>query len=196
MTSTIVQKFGRDPFLVLISCLLSLRTRDTATLPASLRLFSKAVTPQELLALNTPEIEELIYPVGFYRRKAILVQQVSDTIIVRFGGKVPKDLESLMSIKGIGLKTANLVLAEGFGIPAICVDVHVHRISNRLGLVQTHTPEETEKALRQVLPQEYWTAWNRLMVMWGQNICVPITPKCSECAIFDLCERVGVTKSR
>ncbi len=110
--------------------------------------------------------------------------------------KFLNDLVSLMSIKGIGLKTANLVLAEGFGIPAICVDVHVHRISNRLGLVQTHTPEETEKALRQVLPQEYWTAWNRLMVMWGQNICVPITPKCSECAIFDLCQRVGVKKSR
>lgn len=196
MTTTIVQKFGRDPYLVLISCLLSLRTRDTDTLPASLRLFSKAVTPQELLTLTIPEIENSIYPVGFYRKKAILLKEVSHTLITRFGGKVPQTLQELMSIKGIGLKTANLVLAEGFGIPAICVDVHVHRISNRLGLIETTTPEETEAALRELLPQEYWIPYNSLMVMWGQNICVPISPKCSDCAVFDLCERVGVTKHR
>ncbi|MGE4257853.1 MAG: endonuclease III [Candidatus Babeliales bacterium] len=196
MSFTIVQKFGRDPFLVLISCLLSLRTRDTETLPASLRLFKQAVTPHELLELSTLEIEHLIYPVGFYRRKAVLLHEVSHAIIERFGGKVPNSLPELLSIRGIGLKTANLVLAEGFGIPAICVDVHVHRISNRLGLVQTKTPEQTEAALRGLLPQEYWIRYNRLMVMWGQNICVPVSPKCSECAVFTLCERVGVTKSR
>lgn len=196
MSFTIVQKFGQDPFLVLISCLLSLRTRDTDTLPASLRLFSRAVTPDELLSLGIPEIEKLIYPVGFYRRKALLLHAVSEALIQRFNGKVPNNLADLMSISGIGLKTANLVLAEGFGIPAICVDVHVHRISNRLGLVQTKTPEETEVALRELLPVEYWIRFNRLLVVWGQNICVPISPKCSECAIYDLCERIGVTRSR
>lgn len=196
MSSTIVQKFGRDPFLVLISCLLSLRTKDMVTLPASLRLFSKAVTPQQLLTLSTPEIEKLIYPVGFYHRKALLLHAVSHDLILRFNAQVPQTLAELSSIKGIGLKTANLVLSEGFGIPAICVDTHVHRISNRLGLVHTTTPEETEEALRLILPQEYWIRFNRLLVVWGQNICVPIAPKCSECAVFDLCERVDVTKSR
>lgn len=196
MSFTIVQKFGQDPFLVLISCLLSLRTRDTDTLPASLRLFSQAVTPDELLTLSVPEIEKLIYPVGFYHRKALLLHAVSEALIQRFNGKVPNNLADLMSIGGIGLKTANLVLAEGFGIPAICVDVHAHRIFNRLGLVQTSTPEETEKALRELLPVDYWIRFNRLLVVWGQNICVPISPKCSECAIYDLCERVGVTKHR
>jgi endonuclease III len=192
----IVSRFGRDTFLILISCLLSLRTKDTVSLPASYRLFDCARTPRELLALPIGTIETLIYPVGFYKRKAVLMHSVSHELLTRFKGVVPNTKGALLSIKGIGLKTANLVLAEGFGIPALCVDTHVHRISNRLGLVSTETPEETEAALQQVLPQEYWIEWNRLLVMWGQNICVPISPFCSRCPIAPFCQRNGVVKSR
>lgn len=193
---TIVSRFGRDPFLVLIGCILSLRTRDTVSLPASLRLFEKAQTPQQLLAIPTEAIASIIYPVGFYRRKAVTICKISDEILKKFHGKVPNTLEELMSLPGVGLKTANLVLAEGFGIPALCVDTHVHRISNRLGLVKTKTPEETEAALRAILPQKYWIEWSRLLVMLGQNICVPISPKCSICPVRTDCKRVGVTRSR
>lgn len=192
----IVTQFGRDPFLILISCLLSLRTRDTASLPASQRLFALAKTPQEILDLPISKIEHLIYPVGFYRRKAVTLQEVSADLLARFQGKVPNTMEQLLSLKGVGRKTANLVLGVGFGIPAICVDVHVHRISNRLGLITTKTVEETEEALKQLLPQDYWIEYNRLLVIWGQNICVPISPLCSKCAISDLCPKIGVTKRR
>jgi endonuclease III len=192
----IVSRFGRDTFLVLISCLLSLRTRDTVSLPASCRLFEKAKTPESMLALPLSTIEALIYPVGFYKRKALLLHSVSQDLLTRFGGVVPSTKEELLSIKGIGLKTANLVLSEGFGIPALCVDTHVHRISNRLGIVTTKTPEETEAALREIIPQEYWIEWSRLLVMWGQNICVPLSPWCSRCPIAPLCQRKGVVHSR
>jgi endonuclease-3 len=192
----IVSRFGRDTFLILVSCLLSLRTKDTVSLPASCRLFEHARTPQELLALPLSNIEKIIYPVGFYRRKALLVHSVSQELLTRFNGCVPGTYTELLSLKGVGPKTANLVLAEGFGIPALCVDTHVHRISNRLGLVQTRTPRETEAALKLVLPQEYWIEWNRLLVMWGQNICVPLSPFCSRCPIAPWCQRVGVTKAR
>lgn len=193
---SIVKQFGRDPFLVLVSCLLSLRTKDTTSLPASCRLFSYAKTPQELLGLPLEQIQQLIYPVGFYRRKAAQLHQISHDLIERFAGKVPDNLDDLLSLPGVGLKTANLVLAEGFNIPAICVDVHVHRISNRLGLIQTKTPEETEAALKKLLPKQYWSEWNRLLVMWGQNVCVPISPRCSQCPLSGLCPQVGVTRSR
>lgn len=192
----IVEQYGRNPYLVLISCILSLRTKDTVSLPASLRLFAQAKTPQEMLKLPLDTIEKLIYPSGFYRNKAKQILQISKDILDEFNGKVPNTLDELLSFKGVGLKTANLVLAEGFGIPAICVDVHVHRISNRLGLIKTKTPQETEQALKKILPSEYWAEWNKLLVMWGQNICVPISPFCSKCAIADLCPRVGVKKSR
>ena len=194
--SSIVKQYGRNPFLVLISCLLSLRTKDTVSLPASIRLFEYARTPEQLLVLPIVQIEKIIYPTGFYKRKARGLHFVSDQLIKRFNGKVPNTFEELISIKGVGPKTANLVLAEGFGIPAICVDTHVHRISNRLGLVSTKTPEQTEAALKELLPQEYWSTYNTLLVTWGQNICVPISPFCSKCPLFDLCPKAGVTKRR
>ncbi|MEX0940550.1 MAG: endonuclease III [Candidatus Babeliales bacterium] len=196
MVFSISEKFGHDPFLILISCLLSLRAKDTTTLPICLELFTIARTPQQLLKISKMKLEKLIYPVGFYQKKAAVLHDVADQIITRFDGKVPSTREELLSLPGVGRKTANLVLGEGFGIPAICVDTHVHRISNRLGLIATQKPEETEKELEKVLPKQFWIEWNRLLVMWGQNICVPISPFCSRCALFDVCDRVGVIKSR
>jgi len=195
-SSHIVSEYGKDPYLVLMSCLLSLRTKDTVSWPASRRLFTCANTPHQMLALPIPEIEILIYPVGFYRRKALLMHAVSQDLLDRFEGRVPQTQEELLSIPGVGLKTANLVLAVAFDIPAICVDTHVHRISNRLGLVRTTTVEETEQELRRVLPKELWADYARLMVIWGQNVCVPVSPFCSRCPLFDLCPKVGVGKSR
>lgn len=192
----ITEKYGKDPYLVLISCLLSLRTKDTVSFPASVRLFEYAKSPEQMLKVPLSTIEKLIYPTGFYRRKARLLHTVSADLIKRFHGHVPADLDDLLSIKGVGRKTANLVLGVAFDIPAICVDVHVHRVSNRLGLVKTKTTDETEKELMKLLPQEYWIEFNHLIVLWGQNICVPISPFCSKCAIAPLCPRVGVTKHR
>ena len=192
----IVNQYGRDPFLVLISCLLSLRTKDTVSLPAAHRLFQFAKNPKTILRLSIKKIETLIYPVAFYRMRAKQFHQISNYLLEQFDGKVPDTEKDLLSIKGVGRKTMNLVLAEGFLKPAICVDTHVHRISNRLGLVKTKTREETEAALKTLLPQKYWSEYNKLMVMWGQNICVPVSPFCSKCVVFDLCERRGVNKSR
>ena len=192
----IIAEYGRDPFLVLISCLLSLRTRDTVSLPASRRLFTVAKSPQEILNIPLERLEKIIYPVAFYRKRAQQLHGVCKDLIERFDAKVPSSEEDLLSFKGVGRKTMNLVRGEGFGIPAICVDTHVHRISNRFGLVATKTPEETEMALRKLLPQKYWIEYNRLLVMWGQNIRVPILPFCSRCAIAHLCQKVGVKKSR
>ena len=192
----IVKQYGRDPFLVLVSCLLSLRTKDIVSLTASHRLFHVVRTPEEFLAIPTKQIERIIYPVGFYRKKAKQLHAISKDLIARYDGQVPHAESDLLSIKGVGRKTMNLVRGEGFNIPAICVDTHVHRISNRLGLVKTKKPDETERELKRVLPQKYWTEYNRLMVVWGQNICVPISPFCSKCAIFDLCPKIGVKCSR
>lgn len=192
----IVSRFGRDPFLVLVSCILSLRTRDTISFPASCRLFEHAKTPAALLDLSTATIEKLIYPSGFYHQKARTLHIISHDIIMRFNGVVPHTKEELMSLHGVGPKTANLVLAEGFGIPALVVDTHVHRISNRLGIIQTKTPEETEQALMDIIPKEHWIEWSHFLVIWGQNICVPISPFCSICPLLPLCERRGVIKSR
>lgn len=194
--TTIVAQYGRDPYLMLISCILSLRTKDTVSLPASFRLFELAQTPSDMVKIPLLTIQKCIYPVGFYKRKAQGIIEISRDLLVRFDGRVPDTLQELMSLKGVGLKTANLVLAEGFGKPALCVDTHVHRISNRLGFVKTKTPEETEYELTKLLPQNYWREYNQLLVMWGQNICVPISPFCSKCPLFDLCERNWVTKSR
>ncbi len=194
--TTIVEKYGQQPFLVLASCLLSLRTKDTVSLPASIRLFQVAKTPKQMLHIPIKQIETIIYPVGFYRQKAKQLHSISADLIERFGGKVPDTEKELLTLKGVGPKTANLVLGEGFGIPAICVDTHVHRISNRLGLVKTKTPQETETELKKFLPKKYWIEYNKLLVMWGQNICVPISPFCSKCAISNLCPKVGVTTSR
>jgi len=196
MTQTVVRHYPNNPYPVLISCLLSLRAQDKVTLPVSLSLFSYAITPQQMLSLSVAEIESIIRRVNYYKGKALILRSVSADLLNRFDGKVPNNLQDLLSIKGVGLKTANLVLAEAFGIPAICVDIHVHRISNRLGIIHTKTVEETEKALRQVLPQEYWIVWNRLLVMLGQNICTAQSPWCSACPLSEMCHKVDVGRSR
>ncbi len=192
----VVAKYGRDPYLILISCLLSLRTKDITSFPASCRLFAKAKTPRTMLKLSVSKIVKLIYPVGFYRNKAKLVRAVSQELLDRFEGKVPHGSRELLSINGVGPKTANLVLGQAFGVPAICVDTHVHRISNRLGLVKSKTPEQTEEQLIELLPKRYWTEFNQLLVVWGQNVCVPVAPWCSKCAISKLCPKIGVKRSR
>lgn len=193
---TIVKKFGRNPFLVLISCMLSLRTQDKVSLPASLRLFEVAKTPKDMASIPLHNLEKLIYPVGFYKNKAKHIHLTCKKILTDFDGVVPNTREQLMSLSGVGRKTANLVLGEGFGIPAICVDTHVHRISNRLGIVSTKTVEGTEEALMKVLPEEYWIEYNKLLVMWGQNVCLPISPLCSSCILLPLCPQKGVTRHR
>lgn len=194
--ATIVSLYGKDPFLILVSCILSLRTRDPVSLAASQRLFEHAKTPQELLSLPIHTIEKLIYPTGFYRQKTKQLQAISSMLLEKFSGTVPRTREELLTLPGVGPKTANLVLSEGFNIPAICVDTHVHRISNRLGIINTKTPEETEEALKRLLPEKYWSEYNRLMVMWGQNVCVPISPFCSKCVLLPLCQQKGVIKKR
>ncbi|OGX43095.1 MAG: endonuclease III [Omnitrophica WOR_2 bacterium RIFCSPLOWO2_12_FULL_50_9] len=193
---TLVGKRWKSPFLALISCILSLRTKDTTTLPAAQRLFHLADTPQDMLKLIPRQIERAIYPVGFYRTKARTILGICRDLTEKFDGRVPADLDALLTMKGVGRKTANLVLVEGFGIPAVCVDTHVHRISNRLGYVRTKTPQETEVALRRRLSPRYWMDYNALLVTWGQNICKPVSPLCSRCAVREFCGRVGVKVSR
>jgi endonuclease-3 len=193
---TLVGKKFKSPFLVLISCLLSLRTRDETTKPACERLFARADTMQAMLEIPIGEIQKLIYPVGFYKTKALRIHDICEDLIHRFGGQVPDDLELLLTLKGVGRKTANLVLTEGFGKQGICVDTHVHRISNRLGFIKTATPEETEFALREKLPRKYWIEYNALLVTWGQNVCKPISPICSTCPVKNICQRVNVGISR
>lgn len=186
----------RDPFLVLISCLLSLRTKDAVTSAASNRLFSLAKTPEEILQLSTTDIENAIYPVGFYRRKSVQIRDISRNLIEEHDSKVPDEIDDLLKLKGVGRKTANIVVTHGFGKPGIAVDTHVHRISNRLGLVLTKTPDRTEFELRRILPEVYWRDFNDLLVVHGQNVCTPISPKCSECLISGYCRKVGVARSR
>ena len=186
----------RDPFHVLIACLLSLRTKDETTGPASERLFALADTPAAMRWLTPRQIERAIFPVGFYRTKARVILGVCRDLIERFGWRVPDTIDELLTLKGVGRKTANLVVTVGFGKPGICVDVHVHRISNRLGYVRTRTPEETEMALRACLPRRYWIGYNDLLVAFGQNICLPVSPRCSQCPVRARCRRVGVTRSR
>ncbi len=193
---TMVGKRWGDPFRVLIACLLSLRTKDATTLPAAERLFALASDPKAMADLDEARIREAIYPVGFYKVKARTVRRVSRDLMDRFGGRVPDRLEDLLTLKGVGRKTANLVLIEGFGKPGMCVDTHVHRISNRLGYVRTRTPEETEEILRRILPRRYWKDYNALLVTWGQNVCRPVSPLCSRCPVREVCARIGVAHSR
>ncbi len=194
----IVTRVARDndPYKVLISTVLSLRTKDATTMEASLRLFQKADTVEKLNLLTENEIENLIYPVGFYKTKARNLKKIARIIIEKYGSQVPKTMDELLSLPNVGRKTANLVLAKGYNIPAICVDIHVHRISNRLGLIQTKTPLETEMKLREILPKRYWIEYNDLLVPFGQNLCKPISPFCSNCPIYRSCDRVNVNKSR
>ena len=187
---------ARDPFRILIGCLLSLRTRDETTGPAAARLFALADTPAGMLALSRRAIERAIFPVGFYRTKARVIQRVSDELVTRHGGGVPADLDALLALHGVGRKTANLVITFAFGLPGICVDTHVHRITNRLGFVRTPTPERTEWALRAKLPRRHWIVLNDLLVAFGQNVCHPTSPRCSVCPVSELCHRLGVTRAR
>ncbi|MFO8015976.1 MAG: endonuclease III [Candidatus Woesearchaeota archaeon] len=186
----------KDPFHVLVSCVLSLRTKDETTAKAFQRLRKKANTPKKLMGLRVGEIEKTIYPVGFYKTKAKRLKEIGKRLVEDYGGEVPDEIDELLKLDGVGRKTANLVVTLGYGKQGICVDTHVHRISNRLGYVKTKTPEQTEFALREKLPKKHWLIYNDLLVAWGQNICTPTSPWCSKCRIRKYCERAGVGMSR
>ena len=185
-----------DPFKVLIACLLSLRTQDKNTEKASSALFAVADTPEKIMALSQKKLEKLIFSSGHYRKKARTLKHVSKVILERHNGKVPDIKEELLAIKGIGPKTANIVLAFAYGKEALPIDTHCHRIPNRLGWVKTKTPEQTEKQLEKILPKKYWPEFNALFVLFGQTICQPISPKCSQCPVRKYCPRIGVIRSR
>ena len=193
---TFIAHRGATPFEVLVSTLLSLRTKDEVTSLAAERLLAVANTPQTMVALEPEAIERLIYPVGFYPTKAKRLIEISRILLDRYDGKVPDTIEALTDLPGVGRKTANLVLVEGFKIPAICVDTHVHRISNRIGYVKTKTPEQTEMALRKRLPKRHWVRYNELLVAFGQVLCRPVSPHCSRCPVTDMCPRIGVLRHR
>lgn len=193
--SLIAEKHG-NPFQVLIATIISLRTKDAVTLSSSESLFARAKTPYNMLELSEEEIQELIYPAGFYKTKAKTIRSISQQLIDEYGGVVPNNQEELMKLPGVGIKTANLTLNLGFGIEAICVDCHVHQIANRLGWIATKTPEESEKALMEVMPKRFWIPLNELLVRYGQVICTSVSPFCSKCPEEATCPKVGVTKSR
>ena len=179
-----------DPYIVLICCILSLRTNDKTTYPSSMKMLKLGKTPEEIAKLDTETLAKAIYPVGFYKNKAEQIIELSKILIERYNSKVPSSIDELVKFKGVGRKTANLVMTKGFNIPAICVDVHVHRITNRLGYVKTKNPDETEFKLREILPRKYWIDFNTLLVTHGQNICKPINPKCEICSINKYCKKV------
>ncbi len=184
------------PFQILISTIISLRTRDPVTIKSSERLFLRAPDPISISKMDTSEIAQLIYPAGFYKRKADNIKQISKTLLEKHNGLVPQNIEDLLTFPGVGRKTANLTLGLAYSIPALCVDTHVHRIPNRMDWVKTGTPEKTEFALVKILPKKYWIEINELLVAFGQTICTPVSPKCSECPFKDDCPRIGVDKSR
>lgn len=184
------------PFRTLVSTLMSARTKDPVTVEATKRLFSEIDNPQELLQLPESRIAELIYPVGFYRTKAKHLHKLARLLLERFGGEVPRTREELMELPGVGRKTANLILSVAFDVPAICVDTHVHRISNRLGWVETESVDDTEIALMKLLPRDKWAIINRVLVNHGQQTCHPTSPRCTECILADICPRIGVVHSR
>lgn len=186
----------QDPFAVLISTVISLRTKDDVTLHASERLLSRAPSARDMLDLTADEIADLIFPAGFYRRKAVQIRQIARTLVSEYDGNVPPDAELLMKLPGVGIKTANLTLNLGFGIDAICVDCHVHQISNRLGWIDTGTPEESEKVLQTVMPRRFWIPLNELLVSYGQEVCTSVSPRCSMCPENSVCPKNGVTRSR
>ncbi len=185
---TLVAQHTGDPFKTLICALISTRTKDEVTAKVCEKLLKRVQSPQDLLNIPLKELEDLLYPVGFYKTKARHLKELAKDLLDRFQGEVPKDLKDLLSLKGVGRKVANLVLADGYGIPAICVDTHVHRITNRWGLIKTKTPYETERALMEILPKDLWSEINRLLVAFGQRICTPVNPKCYECPISQYCE--------
>lgn len=180
----------KNPYLVLIACILSLRTNDKTTYPATLRMLELAKTPQEMMLVHEEDLAKAIYPVGFYKNKAGQIIELSKVLVEKYNGEVPCDIDELCKFRGVGRKTANLVLSLGFDTPAICVDVHVHRIFNRMGYVKTKTPEETEFALRDKLPLKHWIPINTLLVTHGQNVCKPIKPMCNQCPIEKYCAKI------
>lgn len=186
----------RDPFRVLVSCLISLRTKDEVTLASSEKLFAVADSPQDMIRLSEEELAKLIYPAGFYKTKAKTILNICYILINEFGSKVPDDIDTLVTLKGVGRKTANLVIVEGYGRPAVCVDTHVHRIFNRLGYVETKNPDKTELMLRKYLPKEYWIRINEILVAYGREICRPVSPRCSVCGLDKYCDKKGVTTRR
>ena len=179
-----------DPFLVLIGCILSLRTNDKTTYPATLRMLELGKTPYDFLTVTQADLEKAIYPVGFYKNKAKQILDIAKELVEKYNGNVPEDIDELTKFKGVGRKTANLVVAKGFNKPAICVDVHVHRICNRWGYVRTKEPDETEMVLRNKLPEKYWMDFNTLLVTHGQNICKPQKPICENCSINQYCKKL------
>lgn len=196
VTTLAEEEKSRSPFRLLVACVISLRTKDEVTAEASGRLFAVAPDPEGLAQLDIEHIAKAIYPAGFYNTKARQLSEIASILRDRYEGQVPADEGALLGLPGVGRKTANLVLGLGFGVPAICVDTHVHRISNRLGLVATTTPEQTERALNEVLPRDLWIPINDLLVTFGQNRCHPTSPRCTECPLDDLCPRLGVTRHR
>lgn len=193
---TLIAEASDSPFKVLISCILSLRTQDSTTAQASRRLFALADSPETMLRLSAKKIEQVIFPVGFYRTKAKTILEICRNLNENYRGRVPDEIDELLKFKGVGRKTANLVVTLGYNKPGICVDTHVHRISNRWGYVKTATPEKTEVALRQKLPKQYWIEYNDLLVSFGQQLCRPISPLCSQCPVAKYCSQIGVTVKR
>lgn len=188
---------SRDPYQVLISCLLSLRTKDTITGPISKKLFKIAKTPEAIARMPLKKLESIVKPVNFYKTKAGRIKEISQQLVKEHGGVVPSNFEELLQFKGVGRKTANIVMTYGhFSKEHIAVDIHVHRIPNRWGWIKTKHPEDTETELKRIVPKKYWQHINDLLVQFGQNICLPISPKCSICPIKQYCKRVGVAKSR
>ncbi|SVB10116.1 uncharacterized protein METZ01_LOCUS162970 [marine metagenome] len=192
---TVIAK-KNDPFAVLVSCIISLRTRDEVTELASARLFTLAKLPAELLKLSNDKIEKAIYPAAFFRKKTKSLKDLCQVLVKEYSGKVPDKLEELLKLKGVGRKTANLTLILGHNKPGICVDIHVHRISNRWGYVKTKSPDETEMVLREILPKRFWKGYNDLLVSFGQNLCKPVSPFCGACPIGDQCPKIGVNRFR
>ena len=193
---TLIALQEKNPFKVLISTIISLRTKDEVTIESSKRIYKILSKPTDIYNLTIKEIENAIYPCGFYKRKAIQIKKICERLDKEFNSIVPKEIETLLTFDGIGRKTANLVLSEGYNIPAMCVDTHVHRISNRLGYIKTKNPDETEIQLRKILPKKYWIRYNSLLVAFGQSICRPISPHCTKCPILNYCNRINVEKYR
>jgi len=191
------EKIKKTPFTTLISCILSLRTKDEVTEKASIRLFEKYNTPETLSKAPVDEIEILIFPVGFYHTKAERIKEISKTLLEKYTGKVPEDFNELLKLKGVGRKTANIVMVFGFNKKNFLpIDVHCHRIPNRLGWIKTKTPDETEQELKKILPKKHWYEFNHLFVQFGQSICAPVSPFCSKCPIENYCKKAGITKQR
>ena len=194
--TTVAERYSHNPWAVLVSTILSLRTKDEVTLEASRRLLAQASGPVELAAMRVDTVARLAYPAGFYRTKAANLKKIAAILLEHYNGEVPADMDALLALPGVGRKTANLVLIEAFDLPGICVDIHVHRISNRCGWLSSKTPDETEMILRRILPKKYWKNLNAQLVLYGQNLCRPVSPYCSRCVIKNHCQRFGVDKSR